>query len=112
MGHLASQFGTEASVITYRINRMERRGLVLRTRRESNRREVLADHQGWRSTLRSYELWSKLAASANTSSTMFHDATCPRSPTLSDMCTARKGKATDTLDGALKHSQRSPAEAR
>ncbi len=42
MGHLAGQFGTEASVITYRINRLEERGLATRTRRESNRREVLA----------------------------------------------------------------------
>jgi len=42
MGHLASQFGTEASVITYRVNRLEQRGLALRTRRETNRREVLA----------------------------------------------------------------------
>ena len=42
MGHLAGQFGTEASVITYRINRLENRGLASRTRRETNRREVLA----------------------------------------------------------------------
>jgi DNA-binding MarR family transcriptional regulator len=42
MGHLAEQFGTEASVITYRINRLEERGLATRTRRESNRREVIA----------------------------------------------------------------------
>ncbi len=42
MGHLAAQFGTEASVITYRINRLEARGLATRTRRESDRREVLA----------------------------------------------------------------------
>lgn len=42
MGHLAGQFGTEASVITYRVNRLEERGLVTRARRETNRREVLA----------------------------------------------------------------------
>ena len=42
MGHLASQFGTEASVITYRVNRLEQRGLAQRVRRETNRREVLA----------------------------------------------------------------------
>ncbi len=42
MGHLAGQFGAEASVITYRINRLEERGFATRTRRESNRREVLA----------------------------------------------------------------------
>jgi len=42
MGHLAGQFGTEASVITYRVNRLEQRGLVSRSRRETNRREVLA----------------------------------------------------------------------
>lgn len=42
MGHVAGQFGTEASVITYRINRLEERGLAKRTRRETNRREVLA----------------------------------------------------------------------
>jgi DNA-binding MarR family transcriptional regulator len=41
MGHLAGQFGTEASVITYRVNRLEQRGLVRRTRRASNRREVI-----------------------------------------------------------------------
>ena len=42
MGHLAGQFGTEASVITYRVNRLEERALVTRSRRETNRREVLA----------------------------------------------------------------------
>jgi DNA-binding MarR family transcriptional regulator len=42
MGHLAGQFGTEASVITYRVNRLEERGLVRRARRETNRRQVLA----------------------------------------------------------------------
>jgi DNA-binding MarR family transcriptional regulator len=42
MGHLAGQFGTEASVITYRVNRLEERGLARRARRETNRREVLA----------------------------------------------------------------------
>jgi DNA-binding MarR family transcriptional regulator len=42
MGHLAGQFGTEASVITYRVNRLEERGLARRSRRETNRREVLA----------------------------------------------------------------------
>ncbi len=42
MGHLAGQFGTEASVITYRINRLEERGLARRARRETDRREVLA----------------------------------------------------------------------
>mgnify|MGYP000991843531 CR=1 FL=1 len=42
MGHLAGQFGTEASVITYRVNRLEERRLAVRERRETNRREVLA----------------------------------------------------------------------
>ena len=42
MGHLAGQFGTEASVITYRVNRLEQRRLVRRARNEANRREVLA----------------------------------------------------------------------
>ena len=42
MGHLAGQFGTEASVITYRVNRLEERGLATRERRETNRREVVA----------------------------------------------------------------------
>jgi DNA-binding MarR family transcriptional regulator len=42
MGHLAGQFGTEASVITYRVNRLEQRGLAQRTRRETDRREVVA----------------------------------------------------------------------
>jgi len=42
MGHLAAQFGVEASVITYRVNRLEERALVTRARRETNRREVLA----------------------------------------------------------------------
>lgn len=42
MGHLAAQFGTEASVITYRVNRLEERGLAKRARRETDRREVLA----------------------------------------------------------------------
>lgn len=41
MGHLASQFGTEASVITYRVNRLEQRSLARRVRRETDRREVL-----------------------------------------------------------------------
>lgn len=42
MGHLAAQFGTEASVITYRVNRLQERGLATRARRETDRREVLA----------------------------------------------------------------------
>lgn len=42
MGHLAGQFGTEASVITYRISRLERRGFVERTSGLTDRREVLA----------------------------------------------------------------------
>lgn len=41
MGHLADQFGVEASVITYRVTRLEGRGLATRTRRETDRREVL-----------------------------------------------------------------------
>ncbi|MEO6143949.1 MAG: MarR family transcriptional regulator [Dermatophilaceae bacterium] len=40
MGHLAAQFGTEASVITYRIERMERRGLAVRHRNRGDRRLV------------------------------------------------------------------------
>jgi len=42
MGHLAGQFGTEASVITYRVNRLEERRLAKRARSETDRREVLA----------------------------------------------------------------------
>lgn len=42
MGHLAQQFGTEASVITYRIERMERRGLATRERNRDDRRLVAA----------------------------------------------------------------------
>lgn len=42
MGHLAQQFGTEASVITYRIQRMERRGLATRHRNRGDRRLVAA----------------------------------------------------------------------
>ncbi len=40
MGHLAQQFGTEASVVTYRIQRMESRGLAVRHRNRSDRRLV------------------------------------------------------------------------
>ena len=40
MGHLAAQFGTEASVITYRVKRLEGRDLVTRERGEPDRREV------------------------------------------------------------------------
>lgn len=40
MGHLAAQFGTEASVITYRIERMEGRGLAVRHRNRGDRRLV------------------------------------------------------------------------
>ncbi len=43
MGHLAQQFGTEASVITYRIQRMERRGLAIRHRNRGDRRLVAAN---------------------------------------------------------------------
>jgi DNA-binding MarR family transcriptional regulator len=42
MGHLANQFGTEPSVITYRVNRMEARGLAQRERRGTDRRLVFA----------------------------------------------------------------------
>jgi len=42
MGHLANQFGTEASVITYRIARLSDRGWVKRVRSDTDRREVLA----------------------------------------------------------------------
>lgn len=42
MGHLAQQFGTEASVITYRIQRMEHRGLAARHRNRDDRRLVAA----------------------------------------------------------------------
>ena len=42
MGHLANQFGTEASVITYRMIRLEKRGLALRLRGEKDSREVHA----------------------------------------------------------------------
>jgi len=40
MGHLAAQFGTEASVITYRIKRMEGRGLAIRHRDRGDGRLV------------------------------------------------------------------------
>lgn len=42
MGHLADQFGTEASVITYRLIRLEERGFARRTRSEKDSREVHA----------------------------------------------------------------------
>ena len=42
MGHLADQFGTKASVITYRIERMENRGLAVRHRNRGDRRLVAA----------------------------------------------------------------------
>lgn len=42
MGHLAEQFGVEASVITYRVRRMEERGLATRQRRDGDRRLVHA----------------------------------------------------------------------
>ena len=42
MGHLAAQFGVEASVITYRVRRMEERGLATRQRAERDRRVVHA----------------------------------------------------------------------
>ena len=42
MGHLAGQFGTEASVITYRVQRLEKKGLVERRRRDDDRRLVHA----------------------------------------------------------------------
>ena len=42
MGHLANQFGTEASVITYRLIRLEKRGLAKRLRGERDSREVHA----------------------------------------------------------------------
>ena len=42
MGRLATQFGTEASVITYRLARLETRDLATRTRDDVDRRIVLA----------------------------------------------------------------------
>ncbi|MGV8968522.1 MAG: MarR family winged helix-turn-helix transcriptional regulator, partial [Cellulomonas sp.] len=42
MGHLAAQFGVEASVITYRIGRMQHRELVTRQRHPGDRRLVHA----------------------------------------------------------------------
>ena len=42
MGHLAGQFGTEASVITYRVQRLERGGLATRQRHAADRRLVHA----------------------------------------------------------------------
>ena len=42
MGHLAAQFGTEASVITYRVQRLENKALVTRQRRADDRRLVHA----------------------------------------------------------------------
>ncbi len=42
MGHLADQFGTEASVITYRLDRLEKRGLAQRSRGEKDSRQVHA----------------------------------------------------------------------
>ena len=42
MGHLAVQFGTEGSVITYRIGRLENKGFVTRQRRDDDRRLVHA----------------------------------------------------------------------
>ncbi|MCX6430319.1 MAG: MarR family transcriptional regulator [Actinobacteria bacterium] len=42
MGHLADQFGTEASVITYRLTRLEERGFAQRARSQEDSREVHA----------------------------------------------------------------------
>jgi len=42
MGHLADQFGTEASVITYRIGRLAERDFVTKRRNTADGREVLA----------------------------------------------------------------------
>ncbi|MEI6361847.1 MAG: MarR family transcriptional regulator [Actinomycetes bacterium] len=42
MGHLAGQFGTEASVITYRVKRLEKKGLAERRRCDDDRRLVHA----------------------------------------------------------------------
>ncbi len=42
MGHLAQQFGTEASVITYRLKRMEGRGLATCERNRDDHRLVAA----------------------------------------------------------------------
>lgn len=42
MGQLAERFCVEASVITYRIGRMEERGLASRQRRDDDRRQVHA----------------------------------------------------------------------
>jgi DNA-binding MarR family transcriptional regulator len=42
MGHLAGQFGTEASVITYRVQRLEKKAVVVRRRRDDDRRLVHA----------------------------------------------------------------------
>jgi DNA-binding MarR family transcriptional regulator len=42
MGHLARQFGTDASVVTYRIRRMEDRGLAMRERNRVDGRLVVA----------------------------------------------------------------------
>ena len=42
MGHLAEQFGTEASVITYRVQRLEKKAAVVRRRRDDDRRLVHA----------------------------------------------------------------------
>lgn len=42
MGHLAGQFGVEASVITYRVQRLETRRLARRRRRDDDRRLVHA----------------------------------------------------------------------
>jgi DNA-binding MarR family transcriptional regulator len=41
MGHLAAQFGTEASVITYRVSRLTSNGYVTRNRSQTDRRQVL-----------------------------------------------------------------------
>jgi DNA-binding MarR family transcriptional regulator len=41
MGHLAGQFGTEASVITYRVSRLISKGYVTRNRSQTDRRQVL-----------------------------------------------------------------------
>jgi DNA-binding MarR family transcriptional regulator len=42
MGHLAGQFGVENSVITYRLQRMEQRGLARRERNQVDKRLVHA----------------------------------------------------------------------
>ncbi len=53
MGHLADQFGTQASVITYRLDRLEKRGLAKRSRGEKDFVRYMPESLPWGGAVRS-----------------------------------------------------------